>query len=81
MNFEPPTLPAFTEIPRRGRCPYLGIGRNRIYDLAQLDRNIIIQLGGRSVIDIPRAVALIASMKRGPRKPNGGGGGKGRKRP
>jgi hypothetical protein len=67
MNM-PPTLPAVTEIPSRGRCPYLGIGRSRIYALAQLDKNIIIRLGGRSVVDVARILELIASMPRGPRK-------------
>lgn len=78
MNFERPTMPALTEIPSRGRCPYIGIGRSRIYVLAQLDPDIIIRLGGRSVVDVARILELIASMPRGPRKPNGGG--KARKR-
>ena len=76
---ERPTLPAFAEIPSRGRCPYLGIGRNRIYALAQLDRNIIIRLGGRSVVDVARILELIDAMPRGPRKPNGGGKGPSRR--
>jgi hypothetical protein len=81
VNFERPSLPAFTEIPPPGgRCPYLGIGRNRIYALAQFDPNIIIQLGGRSVVDAHRILALIDAMPRGPRRPNGGGNRKGRKR-
>ena len=46
--------------------------------MARLDPNILVEVGGRTLVDIPRAVALIDSMPRGPRKPNGGG--KGRKR-
>jgi hypothetical protein len=60
--------PAFA--PVADACRYLGISRTRLYEhLAKLDSNIIVQLGGRTLVDIPRAVTLIASMKRGPRKP------------
>ncbi len=73
-----PLLPAVAPIPRRGRCPYTGIGRNRTYDLAKHhDPDIIIRMGGRSVVDVTRIIALVKSMPRGPRQPNGG---KGRKR-
>jgi hypothetical protein len=73
MN-ERPTLPAFAPIAEA--CQHLGVSRTRLYShLVPLDAAIVVQLGGRSVIDMARAVSLIASMKRGPRKPNGGGKG------
>ncbi|HZZ25530.1 MAG TPA: hypothetical protein VFE60_24575 [Roseiarcus sp.] len=57
-----PVLPA---------CRHLGISRTRLYEhLVPLDPGILVQVGGRTVVDIPRAVALIASMKRGPRRPS-----------
>jgi hypothetical protein len=71
-----PWLPAFA--PVADACLILGVSRTRLYTLARLDPNILVQVGGRTLVDIPRAVALIDSMPRGPRKPNGGG--KGRKR-
>jgi hypothetical protein len=66
---KPLSLPAFAPVPEA--CRILGISRTRLYDLARRDPAIIVQVGGRSVIDIPRAVALIDAMPRGPRKPNG----------
>ena len=72
MN-ERPALPAFAPVAEA--CPILGISRTRLYDhLVPLDGDILVQLGGRTLVDIPRAVALIEAMPRGPRKPNGGGG-------
>jgi hypothetical protein len=73
--------PAF--LPITMACAYLGISRTRLYGhLVPLDPTIIVQVGGRTLVDIPRAMALIDAMPRGPRKPNGrgGGGGKGRTR-
>jgi hypothetical protein len=70
VNFERPAFAPIAEA-----CRILGVSRTRLYEhLAKLDADILVQVGGRSVIDIPRAMALIASMKRGPRKPNGRGG-------
>jgi hypothetical protein len=66
---ERPTLPAFA--PPAEACLILGISRTRLYDhLVPLDPGILVQVGGRTVVDIPRALALMASMPRGPRKPN-----------
>jgi hypothetical protein len=60
--------PAF--LPVDAACRYLGVSRTRLYEhLAKLDPDIIVQLGGRTVVDVQRATALIASMPRGPRKP------------
>jgi hypothetical protein len=71
MN-ERPTLPAFAPVTEA--CLLLGISRTRLYShLVPLDPTIIVQVGGRTLVDIPRAVALVASMKRGPRKPPGPG--------
>ena len=61
-------LPAFAPVAEA--CLILGIRRTRLYEhLAKLDPAILVQVGGRTVIDIPRALALMASMPRGPRKP------------
>jgi hypothetical protein len=64
-----------SELPHRfatitNGCWHLGISRTRLYEhLAKIDQDVLVQVGGRTLVDIPRAVALIASMKRGPRKP------------
>jgi hypothetical protein len=51
-------------------CRVLGVSRSRFYaHLARLDPEILIQIGGRTLVDIERAVALIAAMPRGPRRP------------
>jgi hypothetical protein len=60
--------PAF--LPVDEACAYLGISRTALYErLVPLDPGIVIQFGGRTLVDIARATALIASMPRGPRKP------------
>jgi hypothetical protein len=69
-----------SELPHRfatitNACLLTGVSRTRFYDhLVKIDPAIIVQVGGRTLVDIPRAVALIASMKRGPRKIGGRGG-------
>jgi hypothetical protein len=72
MTEPPPWVPAF--LPVDQACLYLGISRsNGLYrKLKQLDAGIFVQFGdGVTLIDIPRAVALIAAMPRGPRRPPG----------
>jgi hypothetical protein len=65
---QPP--PAF--LPVDEGCVYLGISRTALYErLMPLDPGIVIQFGGRTLVDVARATALIASMPRGPRKPLG----------
>jgi hypothetical protein len=73
--------PAF--LPVDQACRYLGVSRTRLYEhLVKLDPGIVVQLGGRTVVDIARATALIGSMPRGPRKPPGlSKGGGARRRP
>jgi hypothetical protein len=62
------STPAF--LPVDPACRHLGVSRTRLYEhLVKLDPDIIVQLGGRTVVDIGRATALIAAMPRGPRKP------------
>lgn len=71
----PPSLPAFTEIPPPGgRCPHLGLARGRLYALSDIDPDVVIQLGGRSVIDAHRAYALVMQMPKGKRKPGSSDG-------
>jgi hypothetical protein len=51
-------------------CLLLGVSRTRLYDhLAKLDPGILVQVGGRTVVELRRVIALMASMPRGPRKP------------
>jgi hypothetical protein len=59
--------PAF--LPVDAARSYLGVSRTKLYRLAQLDPSILVQCEGRTLVDIARATALIASMPRGPRKP------------
>jgi hypothetical protein len=63
-----PSTPAFLTVDPA--CRHLGVSRTRLYEhLAKLDPKIIVQLGGRTVVDVQRAVALIQSLPKGPRKP------------
>ena len=67
MNFErPPLPPAF--MPLAEACWHFGISKTRMYELAKLDAGILVQLGGRTLVDVERLKALIASMPRGARK-------------
>jgi hypothetical protein len=64
----PESTPAF--MPVDPACRHLGVPRTRLYNhLAKIDPGIIVRIGGRSVVDIPRAEALIRAMPKGPRKP------------
>ena len=57
-------------------CSLAGISGTRLYDhLAKLDAGILVQVGGRTVVDLRRMLALMNAMPRGPRKANGGGKG------
>jgi hypothetical protein len=57
-------------LPVSEACAYLGVSRSRLYGhLARVDPGIVVQLGGRTLVDLGRATALIASFPRGPRKP------------
>jgi hypothetical protein len=59
--------PAF--LPVDAACRHLGVSRSRLYShLAKLDPSIVVQCGGRSLVDLERAVAVIAAMPRGPRR-------------
>jgi hypothetical protein len=76
MNFERPTLPklfgsiADSEV-------ILGMPRTAIYDkLIRHHPELLIQFGGRSLIDLEAAAAIVREMPRGPRKANGGGKGR-----
>jgi hypothetical protein len=65
------TPPRF--LPVTSACRHLGISRSRLYDdLAVRDPDIVIQLGERTLVDLPRLIALIAAMPRGKRKPGSG---------
>ena len=75
---ETTTLPP-AYMPPDKACQYFGVSRTRLYDFARIDPAIIVQMGGRSLVDVERLKALIASMPRGPRKANGGGKGPPRK--
>ena len=82
MTTVPDLTPAF--LPVNEACAYLGINRTALYErLAPLDPGILVQFGGRTLVDIARAKALIDAMPRGPRKPLAlpkKGNGKGRRR-
>jgi hypothetical protein len=52
-------------------CLYFGTSKTRLYDhFAKLDLDILVQVGGRTLVDVERLKALIAGMPRGPRKPS-----------
>jgi hypothetical protein len=80
VNSDRPALPpAF--MPPAEACLHFGVSRTRLYDhFAKIDPGILLQAGGRTLVDVERLRALIAGLPRGPRRPNGFGGGKGRKR-
>jgi hypothetical protein len=64
--------PAFMPVPPA--CLHLGISRTRLYEhLVPLDPDILVQVGGRTLVDMARAFSLIDSMPRGPRKPSAPG--------
>jgi hypothetical protein len=68
MTTLPNLPPAF--LPVNEARAYLGINRTALYErLAPLDPGILVQFGGRTLVDIARAKALIDAMPRGPRKP------------
>jgi hypothetical protein len=68
MN-ERPTLPKLFATVTEA-CLYFGVRKTRLYDhLAKLDGDILVQVGGRTLVDVERLKALIAGMPRGPRKP------------
>jgi hypothetical protein len=67
--------------PIKKACAFLGIDDNRLYEqLEPLDPDILIQIGGRTLIDIPRTMMLIAAMPRGKRAPPKVGPKKGERR-
>jgi hypothetical protein len=71
---DPPCPPS--PLSPAGAVAPIPLGRGRTYDLAKHhDPDIIIRMGGRSVVDVARIIALVKSMPRGPRQPNGGGKG------
>jgi hypothetical protein len=77
-----PLAPAF--LPVDPACRHLGVSRTRLYEhLVKLDRDIVVQCAGRTLVDMQRATALIMSMPRGPRKPMAlpKGNGQGRQTP
>lgn len=49
---------------------HFSVSKTRIYDFAKTDPAIIVRIGGRTLVDVERLKALIASMPRGPRKPS-----------
>jgi hypothetical protein len=56
--------------PVKQGCAFLGISETRFYGvLVPLDPSILIQVGDRSNMDLPRAILLIAAMPRGKRAP------------
>jgi hypothetical protein len=68
VNFERPTLPKlFATVPETRLC--FGVSKTRLYDhLAKIDPGILVQMGGRTLVDVERLKALIAGMPRGARK-------------
>ena len=44
------------------------ISKTRVYELEKIDPAILVQIGGRTLVDVERLRALINSMPRGPRK-------------
>jgi SpoVK/Ycf46/Vps4 family AAA+-type ATPase len=53
----------------RNACAHLGLSRSGLCRLAKLDPDVLVQNGGRTLIDVAKATALIAAMPRGPRRP------------
>jgi hypothetical protein len=69
MNRPLPLPPAF--MPPAEACLYFGVSKTRLYDhFAKLDPGILVQVGGRTLVDVERLKALIAGMPRGPRNPS-----------
>jgi hypothetical protein len=67
MN-ERPTLPKLFATVADVRL-YFGVSKTRLYDhFAKLDPGILVQVGGRTLVDVERLKALIDAMPRGPRK-------------
>jgi hypothetical protein len=61
-----PLPPAF--MPRADGCWHFGVSKTRLYELAKLDAGILVQVGGRTLVDVERLKALIAALPRGARK-------------
>jgi hypothetical protein len=70
---QPPALPKlFATVAEARLC--FGVSKTRLYDhLVPLDPDILVQVGGRTLVDVARLKALIDSMPRGPRKPSAPG--------
>ena len=65
----PPTPPPPAFMPPVEACLYFGASKTRLYDhFAKLDPGILVQVGGRTLVDVERLKALISGMPRGPRK-------------
>jgi hypothetical protein len=66
---ERPTLPKlFATVAEACLC--FGTSKTRLYDhLAKIDPGILVQMGGRTLVDVERLKAIIAGLPRGPRKP------------
>jgi hypothetical protein len=64
-----PSLPMFATV-AEARL-YFGVPKMRLYDhFAKLDSGILVQVGGRTLVDVARLKALIDALPRGPRKPS-----------
>jgi hypothetical protein len=66
--FERPPLPKLLGTVREASV-ILGLPRTAIYKLAHDHPEILIQVNGRSLIDLELALAILRQMPRGPRKP------------
>jgi hypothetical protein len=74
---ERPTLFA----PIADACLIFGVSRTRLYDhFVKIDPSTLVQLGGRTLVDVERLKALIEALPRGPRKASAPVNRKGRKR-
>jgi hypothetical protein len=62
----PPLPPAF--MPRADGCWHFGVSKTRLYELAKIDGDILVRIGGRTLVDAARLKALIDALPRGPRK-------------
>ena len=68
----PPDLPKlFATVAETRLC--FAVNKTRLYHLSNLDPGILVQVGGRTLVDVARLKALIAGMPRGPRKPSAPG--------
>ena len=68
------TLPKlFATVAETRLC--FSVNKTRLYELSKLNSGILVQMGGRTLVDVERLKALIEAMPRGPRKPSGGRGG------